>query len=145
MELTINNLIKIVLGVLVFTIIVLGVYFYFSEYVSPYFSGFHFNSTSNVNIGGSEDICKGKQVIGRIDLYDHSWAKSEKNYLFIGTTPTFIFVDETGLLKWDDTFRNNEVGRINGAQIEIYVGISSDYSTAKTFDGAYLGGREICK
>jgi len=37
MELTIGNLIKIILGVLVFVIVIVGVYFFFKNYVIEFF------------------------------------------------------------------------------------------------------------
>jgi hypothetical protein len=36
-ELTINQIIKIMLGVLIFVIIVMGAYFAFKDYIIPYF------------------------------------------------------------------------------------------------------------
>jgi len=38
-ELTINNLIKIIIGILVFVIVVYGVYFFFKNYVIDFFRG----------------------------------------------------------------------------------------------------------
>lgn len=37
MELTIENLIKIIIGVLVFVVVVLGIYFFFRDYVIDFF------------------------------------------------------------------------------------------------------------
>jgi len=42
MELTINNLIKIIIAVLVLAVIVIGIYFGFRSYIIPYFEGFSF-------------------------------------------------------------------------------------------------------
>ncbi|MDP3987006.1 MAG: hypothetical protein Q8P81_02155 [Nanoarchaeota archaeon] len=39
MELTIENLIKIIIGVLVFVVVVTGVYFFFKNYVIDFFRG----------------------------------------------------------------------------------------------------------
>jgi len=39
MELTIGQLIKIILGVLVFVVVVLGVTFFFKDYVIDFFTG----------------------------------------------------------------------------------------------------------
>ena len=44
MELTIENLIKIVIGVLVFVIVVVGIYFFFKDYVIDFFK----------NLGGTK-------------------------------------------------------------------------------------------
>jgi len=37
MELTIGTLIKIIIGVLVFTVVIIGVYFFFRNYVIEFF------------------------------------------------------------------------------------------------------------
>ena len=39
MEITIESLIKIILGVLVFVVVVLGVYYFFKNYVIDFFTG----------------------------------------------------------------------------------------------------------
>ena len=49
MELTIENLIKIIIGVLVFVVVVTGVYFFFRNYVIDFFTGG--NSTAANLIG----------------------------------------------------------------------------------------------
>jgi len=48
MDLTINNLIKIILGVFVFVIVVGGIYFFFKNYVLDFFENFSFNETSKL-------------------------------------------------------------------------------------------------
>ncbi len=45
-ELTVSNLIKIILGILIFVVVVGGVYFFFKENVIDFFKGiFETNST----------------------------------------------------------------------------------------------------
>lgn len=39
MELTLENLIKIIIGVLVFVVVVLGIYLFFRTYVMEFFRG----------------------------------------------------------------------------------------------------------
>jgi hypothetical protein len=51
MELTINNLIKIILGVFVFVVVVAGVYLFFKNYVIDFFKNFSFNETSKLFLG----------------------------------------------------------------------------------------------
>ena len=46
MNLTISQLIKIILGILVFVVVVLGVYFFFKEYVIVFFKNFVGNENS---------------------------------------------------------------------------------------------------
>jgi hypothetical protein len=50
MELTINNLIKIILGVLVFVVVVVGVSLFFKNYVVDFFKSFSFNETNKIFI-----------------------------------------------------------------------------------------------
>jgi hypothetical protein len=47
MELTTQNLIKIVIGVLVFVIVVLGIYFFFKDYVIDFFKNMGGNKTAD--------------------------------------------------------------------------------------------------
>lgn len=51
MELTINNLIKIIIGVFVFVIVVMGIYLFFRNYVLDFFKNFSFNETSKLFLG----------------------------------------------------------------------------------------------
>ncbi len=44
-ELTIDQLIKIIIGVLVFVVVVLGIYFFFKGYVIDFFKNFGGNET----------------------------------------------------------------------------------------------------
>ncbi len=47
MELTLNNLVKIIIGILLFVIVVLGLYMFFRNYV------FEFFKTGNETVAGS--------------------------------------------------------------------------------------------
>lgn len=47
MELTIGTLIKIIIGILVFVVVVIGVYLFFKEYVIDFFTG------GNASSGGA--------------------------------------------------------------------------------------------
>ncbi len=51
MDLTISNLIKIILGVFVFVVVVAGVYLFFKNYVIGFFQSFSFNETSKLFLG----------------------------------------------------------------------------------------------
>lgn len=51
MELTISNLIKIILGVFVFVVVVGGIYFFFKNNVIGFFKNFSFNETSKLFFG----------------------------------------------------------------------------------------------
>ena len=50
MELTITNLIKIIIGVLVFVVVVLGIYFFFKDYVIDFFKNIGGNQTAEIII-----------------------------------------------------------------------------------------------
>jgi len=49
--LTIEQLIKIILGILVFVAVVLGIYFFFRDYVIDFFKNLGGNETSKVIFG----------------------------------------------------------------------------------------------
>jgi hypothetical protein len=51
MELTITNLIKIIIGVLVFVVVVVGIYFFFKDYVIDFFKNIGGNQTAEIIIG----------------------------------------------------------------------------------------------
>ena len=48
MELTITNLIKIIIGVLVFVVVVVGIYFFFKDYVIDFFKNMGGNQTAEI-------------------------------------------------------------------------------------------------
>jgi len=48
MELTITNLIKIIIGVLVFVIVVFGISFFFKDYVIDFFKNMGRNQTAEI-------------------------------------------------------------------------------------------------
>lgn len=50
-ELTIGQLIKIIIGVLVFVVVVMGVYFFFKEYVISFFNNAAPTNSSNFILG----------------------------------------------------------------------------------------------
>lgn len=50
MELTIGNLIKIIIGVLVFVVVVVGIYFFFKDYVIDFFKNIGGNQTTEIII-----------------------------------------------------------------------------------------------
>ncbi len=50
MELTIGNLIKIIIGVLVFVSVVVGIYFFFKDYVIDFFKNIGGNQTAEIVI-----------------------------------------------------------------------------------------------
>jgi len=50
-ELTISQLIKIILGVLVVVVVITGLYFVFKNYVLDFFKGFASNETNQIILG----------------------------------------------------------------------------------------------
>ncbi len=48
MELTIENLIKIIIGVLVFVVVVVGIYFFFKDYVIDFFKNMGGDQTAEI-------------------------------------------------------------------------------------------------
>ena len=51
MELTISNLIKIIIGALVFAIVVIGLYFFFKDYVIDFFKNFGGGQEAEIILG----------------------------------------------------------------------------------------------
>ena len=50
-ELTIGQLIKIIIGILVFVAVVIGVYFFFKDYVIGFFGNYGDSGTGNFILG----------------------------------------------------------------------------------------------
>ncbi len=137
MELTINNLIKIIIAVLVITVLILGIYSGFKSYIIPYFGGFGFGEENENNqIESSTDICDKKTELGYIEN-NIIWIKKGDKY-----EKTDIYI-KNGEIKKDVLFRDPAIGRINGLEIEIY----NDHNTgnAKNINQALIGGLQICK
>jgi hypothetical protein len=71
MELTTNNLIKMVIAVLVIVLIILGLYLGMKSYVIPYFSGIGFDESElDVNSQQFQDLIQERNRIAAIKDYD---------------------------------------------------------------------------
>tara|TARA_Y100000034_G_scaffold119304_1_gene160961 strand:- start:702 stop:1127 length:426 start_codon:yes stop_codon:yes gene_type:complete len=139
MELTTNNLIKIIIAVFVIVVVITGIYLGMRNYVIPYFTGIGFDENdTSIGVGGDADVCAGKEIIGTIGTGDpprfwnnegdktkvYLW-EDERLYEFEGTT----------------TYFDDPIGRVRGIEIEIFDNQKEDYGY---LDRALIGGREIC-
>ena len=78
MELTTDNLIKIVLGVFVIVALVLGIYFAMNSYVIPYFSGIGFEEPKiDINTDFGKELIQDKNLIGTVDKDGYFTYKNE--------------------------------------------------------------------
>jgi hypothetical protein len=161
MELTIDNIIKIAIGVFVIVTVVLGIYFAMTSYVIPYFSGIWSENQSSSYTGGGMETCVGKQIIGQIDDKGYFvYTKVEKGEKSGKSETTKIYFDKEGYIKFYNTilgvpspFSDPAIGRVYGVRIEIF----SDSATVqlikskniKTYTDslnmAFIGGKEICQ
>jgi len=138
MELTINNLIKIIIAVLVIFFFISAAYLSVTNYIIPYFSGMNF--TDDDGGIGSKNICEGKTPYGylqkegdKLYYYDRNGEKTD--YYFIEKDNYFQFKEKK-------IGSDEEIGRINGVELEIY----NDYlKYFKDLDGVYIGGKQVCK
>ena len=144
MELTTNNLIKIIIAVFVIVVVIAGIYLGMRNYVIPYFSGIGFEENdTGIGVGGDFEVCKGKDgedIVGTL-------RKEGELYYFVDTNnyEPKIYFSDNGEVKRDVWGWGNDVplGRVNGVEIEIYTDKKTDYHT-EVLDGALVGGLEIC-
>jgi hypothetical protein len=141
-ELTIETLIKIVIGVVVLVAVILGLYLSMTTYVIPFFKGFGFNSTEQFNLGAGEEVCAGKVSLGYISLLGGHYYFYENN----NKKPTNIFFAVDGYVKYKGRILSSKIGKVNGYIIEIFNDYkTSGYTPAYLIDGAYIGGRQVCR
>ncbi len=168
-ELTISNVIKMIVAILVIAVVVLGVYFGFTNYVIPFFKGLGFGDgviDDDGFDGGLEEksICDGKNVVIIIkedkDLggYPHDYfyyrnskvnAYLEDNLIY--STYEAVLDDE---VTSTTTIAKEQVGSIIDNQIKIDIDqvkglgdllTSLDKSAFEMLDDAYISNNEVCK
>ncbi len=142
MELTINNLIKMVIASVVIVVVILGVYFSMKAYVIPYFSGISFEEPKiDINTQFSKELIQEKNLIGRVD--ENSFFISEKE----GRTKIYfkkdkIYLEKYGLFGLDELKFDEEIGELdNEGKISIYYGVEG----SEGLNSAYKYGKEIYK
>ena len=143
MELTINNLIKMVIAGVVIVIVILGIYFGMRNYVIPYFSGIGFGGEDDIGeIVGEAGVCEGKTPIGILDKRKSKGGFTESFFIYNGKK-TNIYFSKEGYVKINNWGREDTAGRVNGYEIEI----DDKYKKgdAKVLDGALIGGNQICE
>jgi hypothetical protein len=136
-ELALNNIIKITLAVFALVIVIVAIYLSVNTYIIPYFTGISFNQSYGNNPG----ICEGKTFIGLIE-YRAPWLETNQDYfIYKGQKTEIYFLKEAIYEK--KLGIDPVIGRIKGSEIVL----SSDYSGeyAQILDGAFVGGKEICK
>jgi hypothetical protein len=153
MELTIENIIKIVIGVIVVLAVVGGIYLSFKNYVIPYFAGIGFGEGESGVISGKPTyFCSGKTPLGR-------FVKEDKRYYFYfnsGDTSqkTDYYLDKDKTLNQVVKFLSNgiwrlginrEIGKLEDNRINVYGDYEKEDSYTKALSGAYLDGLEVCK
>ena len=109
-----------------------------TNYIIPYFKGLgpSGNDGNGGGVGGSGSICDGKTEFARID---------SNSYFFINRVKSDIYLENDGVtIKRNRGFPDPEIGRIVGAQIEIYKKYENDVPD-KELNNAFVGGRGVCK
>jgi hypothetical protein len=147
-ELTIETLIKIIVGVFVFVAVILGVYISMNTYIIPYFTGFGFgNMTSGTGSSGGismSDLCDKNGIWGTIGAAD----KDNKGYrpILKSGSSTDYWLDGSkilvkGLASPAPGYLYNPVGSIINYRIKI----GSTYKLrAGELDGKIVSGNNIC-
>ena len=156
MDLTINNLIKIVIAVVVIAIVIFTIYYGMSNYIIPYFTGVSFGEGKNAGAGsgagGSADVCDGKKGLGEFGQDDITFAGIVYGHAFWywdegmkKSVKTKLYLSKDGeYIRHEDGSPDPIIGRVSGVQIEIdnnYIG----ESYAQTVNGAFIKGKQVCK
>ena len=152
-ELTINNIIKMIIAVFVLVAVIGGIYLGFKSYVIPFFDGLGFGGGDGNDNGFEEykDICEGKAVIGILNPETVMGVDPILRVFYQGSKSNF-FISEYGTDKYLNHGDGGEVvGEIINGQImvdpsNVYrITPSNDQSILVSLRTSYIGGLQICK
>ena len=140
-ELTINQLIKIVIALIVMIIIILGIYAGVRYYIIPYFSGIGFEEPKvDINTQFGRELIQEKNLIGRVDSEGFFIYENKKTDLYFEEGE--IKIKEYGWFGWDKLNPDESAGIVgNDGKLEVKE-ITQYYSV---LNGAYKYGNEIYK
>jgi hypothetical protein len=141
-ELALNNIIKITLAVFALVIVIAAIYLSVNTYIIPYFTGITFNQS----YGNNPSICEGKTFVGLIE-YRAPWLETNQDYfIYKGAKTKIYFLKDTIYENRQWPITDKAVGKIQGSEIVIFPGYSGGYAEiVNLLDGAFVGGKEICK
>lgn len=143
-ELTIDNLIKIIIGAVVIAVVILGIYFSFRNYIIPFFGGFGFggNETGGGNGETLTDPCIKNGVWGTIGSLESDGfypiiQNGEKTGFYIKGTEVYVKTVQPQIGKT----LTNSAGRI----IDSKINIDQIFKPrAGELDGKTVSGNNIC-
>lgn len=86
-ELAINQIIKIILGVLVFVVVIASIALAFKGYIKPYFEGISPANDTSVDLNSQyyKNLVQDKNLVATID---------NSNYILIGSTKTSYYLSK---------------------------------------------------
>jgi hypothetical protein len=117
MELTTNNLIKMVIAVLVIVLIILGLYMGVKSYVIPYFSGIGFNESKfEVDSQDFQNLAQEKNKIA----YIQNNGRNEYAIFWQGGGPTEFYIHQGTKIKKDNP--TNAINWVYGGNVDDQVG-----------------------
>jgi hypothetical protein len=142
MELTINNLIKMVIAVLVIVVVIGGLFMAMKSYVLPYFAGLGFEESNlDVNSQFGQELIKDKNRVGRVD--------SKGFFITLENVETEVYfkdqkvrIKEVGFRGVDEFDLDAKAGTI-GKDGRLEVEPITEYY--EILNGAYKYGSEIYK
>ena len=134
MELTINNLIKMVIAVFVIVLIVTGLFIAMKSYVLPYFSGIGFEEPKvDVNTQFGRELIQEKNLIGRVD---------SDGFFIYEKRKTDVYFDEGKIKEAVDWWLDDKIGFV-GSDGKIELDGATEYF--EVLEGSYKYGNEIYK
>jgi len=143
MELTVNNLIKMSIAVLVIVLVITGIVIGMKNYVIPYFSGIGFEAPQ-IEMGTqfAKELVKEENLIGTVDednffIYNH-----RKTDIYFNFKEHKVMMLVEGAFGWDWTASDERVGNVeNDGKLVITASVPH----GDILDGAYWLGKEVYK
>lgn len=139
-QLTINNLIKIIIAVIVIVIVIVAVYFVMSNYIIPYFTDLGFEeSRIDTTTAFAKELLKEENIIGSVSDGTFIYEGRETDLYFKSGS---LYMKKTGWFNWDWTGRDIKVGNLDS---EGKIIISQEVPGTELLSNAYKYGNEIYK
>ena len=145
MELTINNLIKIAIGVLVLVIVIGGLFFAMKSYVLPYFAGIGFEeSTLDINSQFGRELIKEENKVAMVGVKGFLIIENDKKMIVFKKDNVYEKEYAGDSKSWvaDKLNPDHKIGRVTK---ERRIEIDSPTEYFDLLNGAYYVGTEIYK
>lgn len=153
MELTTSNLIKIIIGVFIIVLVILGVYIAMKNYIIPYFSGIGFEEPKiDANTEFGKELIQDKNKIGIVDNEGYFVYQGKKTDVYFKENKIYLreYFGELKTGFWSIFLLNpikrlkpnSEIGSLDN---EGKISINKEVEYKDILNNAYKNGNEIYK